>query len=111
MSRRTDRPNRFLGGALGALALAVLLAAPAGAEPWRDLTPAERELLQPYRQNWDRYPPEQQQRLRQGARRYLELSPAQRDAARRQQQRYRALTPQEQRALREEYRGRGRGRD
>lgn len=90
------------------IAFAALLAAPAYAESWQNLSPREREVLQPHQRNWDRYPLEQQQRLRHGAQRYLELSPSQREGVREQQQRYRQLTPDEQRRLREEYRGKRR---
>lgn len=96
--------RRRIACGLAVLALAALPAPPAHAENWQNLSPAERRVLAPYRRNWDRYPLEQQERLRDGARRYLELSPRERAGVREQRRRYRALPPEQQRSLREEYR-------
>lgn len=86
------------------LALAVLMPGLAWAVPWEALSPEERAVLQSHRAGWNRYPPDQQERLRQGAQRYLNLSPAERSAVEEQQRRYRALPPERQRSLRDEYR-------
>jgi hypothetical protein len=106
MKRRTDEPMRRLIQLIAVLG--VLLPGLAWAASWNGLSPEERAVLQSHRGQWDRYPPEQQERLRQGAQRYLHLSPAERSAVEEQERRYRALPPERQRSLRDEYRKRQR---
>jgi hypothetical protein len=71
--------------------------------PWESLSPEERDALQRYRGDWDRYSGERQQRMRQGAQRYLSLPPDKRRAVEQERREYERLSPAERKRLREEY--------
>jgi hypothetical protein len=84
---------------------------------WDELTPAQREILQPFGGHWDRIPawrrvrllenveriqrlpPERRRAAIEGLRRYGQMNPQQRERARRSFEAMRRLPPEERRAL------------
>jgi TRAP-type C4-dicarboxylate transport system substrate-binding protein len=115
-------------GAAGVLALALAGAPAAAAAPvglsaptWKELSPADREILAPLQPDWDgwdaqrrqkwlgiakRYPklaPAEQQRLQQQMHTWASLTPAQRQAAREQYKSYKQLPPEQRQHVQEKW--------
>ncbi|MDH4104878.1 MAG: DUF3106 domain-containing protein, partial [Gammaproteobacteria bacterium] len=47
--------------------------------PWEQLTPAQQQVLEPYRGRWNQLPPERQQMMLRGAERWQQMTPGQQD--------------------------------
>lgn len=73
--------------------------------PFESLSPEERRVLGPVRENWSSMPGYQQQRLISSARRYQSLQPIQKERFDSRIKDWAAMTPEQRRAAREAYEG------
>ena len=101
-------PGGRLGGVglLGGLAAPVLQAqnAPSASTPWRNLTPAQRDVLAPLRQEWNGMPPHRQQHLLEKSEQWVTLPPAQREEIRERIEHWQQMSPAERQQARENQR-------
>ena len=99
-----------------AAALLAAFAAVASAQPsqerlktpqtrWSELAPAERRILGPIEENWDRLPGYQQQRLISSARKYPSLQPIQKERFDTRIRDWAAMSSEQRRAARETFQG------
>ena len=70
---------------------------------WQQLTPAQRDVLEPMREHWDKLPPGRQQALTRGAERWESMSPEQREEIRQRAERWKSLPPEERERMKERY--------
>ena len=84
--------------------LGLLISAPVSAMEFDQLPAELRELLSPFRQQWEGLPEPRQQKLLTGARRWLEMDAAQRQQAIGSFRRWQQLSPEERQAVLARYR-------
>jgi hypothetical protein len=85
------------------LALGPATAASASEPGWLQLSPDERQLLAPFREDWEVLDPAHRERLRRGAERYRDLSPEEQARLRERFERWREMSPEQRARIRERH--------
>jgi hypothetical protein len=91
----------ILGLCLGLAAGAVLAESP---NSWSSLTPGEQAALSPLAQDWNRFPAQQQERLRLVAKHYPELTPEQQALLKKRLRAWSGLTSEQRQTARQNLR-------
>ncbi len=104
MSPRSSLARGRHGRTLAALVLAgLMVAAPAFAKTWAELTPIQQEALSPLSKEWDTLPKKQQRYYLDLARSYPSLTPEKKKRMHDNLERWSKLTPEQREQARQKY--------